>query len=191
MRNVRVAAWMSIAAFVACGSNTKGETEEPEKARESAGRGGAARGAAGSGVNVVIPEFTGMLPALPDVSTVFMCDPEIENATSCGDTTCAELVPYMKDTCYVNCCTSDGRCGTRNTDPRFASILGECTALATPDSRCPTVMVGPAAFAGCCDATNHCSAAAGPYCSSALIGMLGMPARECDAEPEPSEDAGM
>lgn len=186
MRSAHLAAWVLIAGLVACGSETNSEPA-PEKAHESAGRGASPIGAAGSGI--VIPTIT--VPEIPNLATVFMCNPDIENATSCGSHACAEVAQYMKDSCYVNCCTKDGRCGTRNTDPRFASVLGECTAPAVVDERCPSVIVGPVAFQGCCDAQNHCAAVTGPYCSSVLTGTLGMPVRDCDAAPASSGDAGM
>lgn len=170
----QIAVLAAAAALAACGSDHH-EADKAEPARSSAAGSGAITV---GGVN--IPPITIPPIEVPDLSTIFSCDDGVPNEDRC-DRDCPELTSYMRDACYVNCCTSDGRCGTRNTDARFASVLGECTAAGIVDDRCPSVMVGPVAFPGCCDAQNHCAAIVGTYCTSALTGSTGVPVRDCDA----------
>lgn len=161
-----------MATLAACGSESR---HEAESIRPAAGSGAIIVG------GVTIPPITIPPIQVPDLSTIFSCDESIRSEERC-DETCPEVTSYMRDACYVNCCTRDGRCGTRNTNPSFASLLGECTSAGIVDDRCPSVMVGPTAFPGCCDAQNHCALIAGTYCTSALLGTFGMPVRDCDAE---------
>jgi hypothetical protein len=136
----------------------------------------AGTGAAGN-ITISIPSgvtgFAGVATAgaLSLDALQLKCDAAAESVTSCGASACPALSSAAASTCTVNCCTSDGHCGTRISDPRYAA-LGCIAPLATAstDPRCPTSTMFGLTLAGCCDAQGHCGQVVGPTCLAISAG---------------------
>jgi hypothetical protein len=147
----------------------------------------ASAGAGVAGISSPFPAIgpitiTGAAGSLDLSAFQLMCDAKVESVASCGANTCPALAGAVASSCTVNCCTADGQCGTRVTDPRY-SALGCVAPLQTvpADPRCPTTTMFGVALAGCCDAQGHCGQVFGPSCVAVAAG------RACDAP----QDAGM
>jgi hypothetical protein len=151
----------------------------------SAGTGGTSATAGNTAVGGAFGSAGGL--SIPDVITMLttpMCDSNAQSEASCGSTQCPALPDNAGATCTINCCASDGRCGTRSADTRVQQLLGTtCTPPVTPDERCPGSTVLGMTLTGCCDGQGNCGQILGPLC------LAGGTPRACNAPPE--TDAGL
>lgn len=108
--------------------------------------------------------------ALPDVSSLspvtVTCDSSVRSVDQCDDVACPELPASASTTCTVNCCTSNGKCGTRYTGSVNGVLTPEiCIESAVADARCPSTMIGSSSVAGCCDIAGRCGVLSGTGCA--------------------------
>jgi hypothetical protein len=159
------------ATCVACSSTH--ESNKMGAVGELAGRAG---GAAGVGAG------SAGLAALVPVIPTLMCDTSVVSEKTCGSQACPEVPSYLAAACTVNCCTTDAKCGTRNT---LASLAGvQCIATAMEDSRCPSTTFGGSAYAGCCDMQNQCGQLIAGSCVVIPTGTQAQTPRKCDEAPD-------
>lgn len=104
--------------------------------------------------------------AAKDASMALVCDNTMMGVTSCGGTACTAVDSAGAMMCQVTCCTSDMKCGQKNTSAQAAMYgLSTCQLPATLDPSCPSTMFMGTSAAGCCTPGGMCGfSAAGSQC---------------------------
>jgi hypothetical protein len=162
------------ALCVACGSSTQDGGHDNNKMGAVGGLAGSAGGTTSTGA----AGLAALVPVIPNL----MCDTSAVSEKTCGDKMCPEVPSYLAAACTVNCCTTDGKCGTRNTLVSLATV--QCTPPAVEDTRCPSTMAAGFVSAGCCDAQNQCGQLFGTSCIVLPTGTQARAPRKCDEAPD-------
>jgi len=160
-----------------CGSNDKAATD--------AGPAGAAGTAAGT-TGVTAGTTAGGTATADGGMMQLMCDESVTSVAKCGTESCTAPTGPAATMCQVACCTSDNKCGQKNTSSQAAGAgFGSCMLPAVADPRCDGVSQFGTA---CCTAAGTCgSSFMGSACfDTSMLGGGGTPVN-CD---EAGQDAG-
>jgi hypothetical protein len=127
------------------------------------------------------------------------CDTTMTSVAKCGSETCTAPTQPM---CQISCCTSDNKCGEKNTSNLAAQYgVDKCAVPAVHDARCDSLVpAGAKTFGGvgCCQANGDCGLLIAGQCSDlgALAGAIGRdagtvtPVKCTDAANMTGNDAG-